>query len=271
MAESVNIKKLVQADEINNGDFFIVETPQGTRILDYEDLIFSDKNTTFAPKLSAHTDDINVNLNNIAELSGYHLANPFRVQNLSATDGLSATGPVLVRDNLQATGTVSAGAGFIFPDGTKQTTANLKTVTGVFSGQTFSTTSSTLVNTPISATITPATTASRILVLSQVTCGANVNYRFGVSIARDSTDIMLGETSGSRKAVTVGGEAGSIDDNHAVPIMVVDTPATTNSITYFVKVLVQSGYTLYLNRTYNDLDGDRTMRTISTITLMEVI
>jgi hypothetical protein len=43
----VNIKELPSINDINNGDFMIVETPDGTSIIDYQDFFITLQNTTF--------------------------------------------------------------------------------------------------------------------------------------------------------------------------------------------------------------------------------
>lgn len=53
-----NIKELPVTTDITNGDFIIVETPTGTNILDYTDLLITLDNTTFAGVISGNTTDI---------------------------------------------------------------------------------------------------------------------------------------------------------------------------------------------------------------------
>jgi hypothetical protein len=52
-----NIKELPVTTDITDGDFLIVETPTGTNILDYSDLLITLDNTTFAGVISANTTD----------------------------------------------------------------------------------------------------------------------------------------------------------------------------------------------------------------------
>ncbi len=53
-----NIKELPVTTDITDGDFLIVETPTGTNILDYSDLLITLDNTTFAGVISGNTSDI---------------------------------------------------------------------------------------------------------------------------------------------------------------------------------------------------------------------
>lgn len=85
--ENVNIKKLPKANEIKVGDLIILETPIGTNILDFEDFVISEDNTTFAPLFSAYSDDIFSNRTNIQGLTGG--VHPFMFNNIN-TRSLSA-------------------------------------------------------------------------------------------------------------------------------------------------------------------------------------
>ena len=50
---NVNIKELPEVNQINDGDFLIVETPEGTSILDFANFIITQNNTTFSSILSS--------------------------------------------------------------------------------------------------------------------------------------------------------------------------------------------------------------------------
>jgi len=69
MSENVNIKTLPHTGDVRAGYFLIVETPDGTRIIDYNNFVISDNNTTFAPLLCAHTEDIQSNKTTIQGLT----------------------------------------------------------------------------------------------------------------------------------------------------------------------------------------------------------
>ena len=56
--ESTNIKKLSEAAEIKYGDYLIVETVEGTQILDFENFVITEYNTTFQNLLSTQGSDL---------------------------------------------------------------------------------------------------------------------------------------------------------------------------------------------------------------------
>ena len=53
MADSLNIRDLPKIDEIKSGDFVLVETPNGTKILDFRNFLISEDNITFAARISS--------------------------------------------------------------------------------------------------------------------------------------------------------------------------------------------------------------------------
>ena len=136
---------------------------------------------------------------------------------------------------------------------------------------TFTTTSTTNTDvTGLTVTITPQATSSQILVLAQVN-GAN---DFGVSngyvqLTRGSTNIDFGDAAGSRSRVS--GEFSTVNGGATinVPIVFLDSPATTSATTYRIQVRTPAG-TLYVNRSKSDTDNAFSARGASTITVMEI-
>ena len=127
--------------------------------------------------------------------------------------------------------------------------------------------------TGLEATITPSSTASKILVSVNVAgmqqAYAGLNYR----VMRDSTGIGVGDAEGSRSQVSSGSEAGTFSDRVASSsVSILDSPATTSAITYGVQLFNRSGSTVtyYVNRALTDTDSSITGRYASSITLMEV-
>jgi hypothetical protein len=53
----VNIKELPEIDGINEGDYLIVETPNGTSILNFDNFIITKDNVTFASLLSTDSNN----------------------------------------------------------------------------------------------------------------------------------------------------------------------------------------------------------------------
>lgn len=128
----------------------------------------------------------------------------------------------------------------------------LQVVQGIFSTQT-STTSTTFINTGLTATITPTTATSKILATVAIEVQGVPSQNANVTLYRGATN--LGDaTNGFGFAA-----AGATSPNFVFSINYLDSPATTSPVTYTVyfKVSGGTGYWCVGN-------------TPSTITLMEV-
>jgi hypothetical protein len=135
---------------------------------------------------------------------------------------------------------------------------------------TFSTTSTSLVDvTGLSATITPSSTTSKIMVmvtLSGVTTDQTDSSSGGYVLLRDSTQIAVNtalayDRTGQLSIRSLGAST-AVTLNHATNFL--DSPATVSALTYKVQVVAGAG-TLYVNR-----DGDNAVGSVSTLTLMEI-
>ena len=138
-------------------------------------------------------------------------------------------------------------------------------------GNWHSTTSTSLVDTGIQATITPKSASSCIYIDAMISAGGTVNNFFGLGIRRGSTDIALGVAGNNRTQATAGANTRGLDDIQTVPIKFFDNPNTTSELTYKITFNARSGYTTYINRTSSDSDSQEHVRPISTITLMEIV
>jgi hypothetical protein len=142
---------------------------------------------------------------------------------------------------------------------------------------TFSVSSQTFTDiTGLSASITPTSASSRILVVASVAIGASVDFAY-IRLLRDSTVIDVGDAAGSRPRVTgaFGNYTTAPGTNYSmsqVPVSFVDSPATTSPVTY--KFQLRSGASsaiVYINRTSEDRDtANYEWRTPSNIILMEI-
>lgn len=100
----------------------------------------------------------------------------------------------------------------------------------------FTTTSTSFVSTGLSATITPSSSSSRILILCSSALGTNGSATTFATIYRDSTDLAP-TTDGF--ALQYNGNAGFLSTSAAISY--VDSPATTSAITYAIYLRTTSG------------------------------
>ena len=165
--------------------------------------------------------------------------------------------------------------------GTLVTTASPGTVLQVVSTikqDTFSMSGASFVAiTGLTAAITPASTSNKVLVqISMGRIGPNINT--GATVAfqlfRDSTLIGAGTPSGSQLATSFVVSSNS-NGNYSCggfAFQFLDSPSTTSSVTYSVKILGESSVTVYINRSYTGGTGSTTYEaaSASTITVMEI-
>ena len=121
----------------------------------------------------------------------------------------------------------------------------------------------------LSATITPSSTSSKILITASVTysmAGDTYGTLGTVFITRGSTRIGVGGNNQASQT-TVGQNESSVQAIVTVPITFLDSPSTTSATTYNIQIM-------------NNLGGDQTMyvnarknagaKGSSTITVMEI-
>ena len=125
--------------------------------------------------------------------------------------------------------------------------------------------------TGLSATITPSSTSSKILIYVTLNYGANGGNRaiFGLTGGNTAT-AYRGDAAGSRRQVATGAQ--SIDANDVVPVtmLYLDSPATTSAVTYAAQAADIEGGTLYINRSSTDTNGTNYARYASTIVVAEI-
>lgn len=135
----------------------------------------------------------------------------------------------------------------------------------------FSTTSTSYVDiTGMSASITPSSASSRVLVVVDLKGSASNSAGGGVQLQRDGTAIYIGDAQGSRRRSSVGGywpfNGAAVYGGMA---MFLDSPATTSAITYKLQCVTQ-GATFAVNSSHAYTDSADNLVLASSITLLEV-
>jgi hypothetical protein len=154
-------------------------------------------------------------------------------------------------------------------------TGSILQVVSTTKSDVFTTTSTTMVDvTGLSASITPSSTSNKILVCYSVHLGqTGQHFLMAGDITRNGTAIAIADAAGSRQRATFGtqdnGAVHGGTDNYSGQYL--DSPSSTSSQTYQIRVRAESPQTVWVNRG-NEADGDSivTQRLISMITLMEV-
>tara|TARA_R110000787_G_scaffold1366_2_gene5004 strand:+ start:57 stop:644 length:588 start_codon:yes stop_codon:yes gene_type:complete len=135
---------------------------------------------------------------------------------------------------------------------------------------TFATTSTTDVDvTGLSATITPRSTSSKILVLVSAPFSTTTNQINSITLTRGGTPIGGGTIVGSRTSAFKSAYLTSVNTGGMLSGEHLDSPSTTSSITYQVQAKTSAG-TMTIGISGGDSNAANHPRTSSTITLMEV-
>jgi|DEB0MinimDraft_3_1074331.scaffolds.fasta_scaffold21558_2 hypothetical protein len=142
---------------------------------------------------------------------------------------------------------------------------------------TFTTTSTSYTDiTGLSVSITPTSTASKILILADVKVGVEnlASAVAQVRITGGNSGSYVGDAASNRTQATSAPilRSTALSPNTAIfgaGFVYLDSPATTSSTTYQVQMKTPAG-TVTVNRTQIDNDVDIYSRTASSITVMEV-
>jgi len=128
--------------------------------------------------------------------------------------------------------------------------------------------------TGLSASITPSSTSSKIMVFVTVTFGfAITGNSINLNLKRGSTSIGIGDSSGSRvRRNTAGQMTSSGDLQGSISTQFLDSPGVATALTYSVEIGHTSGetQTIIVNSSVTDSNSASYSRTTSSITVMEV-
>ena len=154
----------------------------------------------------------------------------------------------------------TASSGQSIPSAALPTGSVLQVVSAVLSTE-VSSSSNTLIDTGLTASITPTSSSSKILVIAQLNCcGKQTNNTYiEANLLRGSTVIQRMERLGGYNNGTSPNFIGSISSTY------LDSPATTSSTTYKVQFRSAANSAIvFINATSGGNTGE------STITLMEI-
>ena len=128
--------------------------------------------------------------------------------------------------------------------------------------------------TGMSATITPSSTSSRILVHARWFGENTANWEGGFGLKRNGTIIGAPASPGLRAALMTMGSLSYFNDDSTTPetaqLWYVDSPNSTSSTTYTMWYTNNAAITLYINRTVTDANAFNQERGTCAMILMEV-
>ena len=128
--------------------------------------------------------------------------------------------------------------------------------------------------TGLSLSITPSSNSSKILVLTGIFGQADASSGSTVKIVSSAGSAIIATDVGSRIA-TNGAEAGDNNEpQHGVRPLHQNTllfsPSTTSAVTIKAQYRLEGSGTFYINRPRQNSDSSGYIRTVSTITAMEI-
>jgi len=170
-------------------------------------------------------------------------------QEISLGTGLSMSGTTL--------STTGSGGGKIL-----QVIQATKTDTASVTGTSYSSV--------FSASITPSSSSSTIIVMAMLSVGAQTNNFALIRLVRGGNTLLLADTAGSRARTTTVSYVNVAGSFQSTPVLYQDSPATTSACTYEIHFASNSTGSVFLNRSATDTDGATFPRGTSSIILMEV-
>jgi hypothetical protein len=210
--------------------------------------------TTAAPEISATGTDTNIDLKLTPKGSGKLDLDGIKFPNADGTSG----------QVLQTNG--SGVLSFATPAGGK-----VLQVVSTTKDDTFSVTSSSFADvTGLSVSITPSSASNKILVMVSLA----INGRAGVvaalaKLVRNSTDIFIGASAGSRTRASTFVAAGT-DHIDQYGLTYLDSPNTTSATTYKIQFAGNNANSVHINKGDTDTDNSVFGRVASSITVMEI-
>ena len=129
--------------------------------------------------------------------------------------------------------------------------------------------------TGLSVTITPSSASSKILLVAQLTVGANAAAQWGhFRFSGGNSTAYVGAAAGNRTRAVFGGLNNQGDGFYlsAFSMVYVDSPATTSPVTYVVQGMTgtTNATTFYINRSQQDENSNRQARGASSLLAIEV-
>jgi len=153
-----------------------------------------------------------------------------------------------------------------------QTVQAVKTNTQSISNSGYPSTTTALAG--LQPSLTPSSSSNKILVSWSIMIGGGSNSHASFILSRsvggsDTDNILIGDANELRVRVTQHGYIDNIYDHRLFSGQFLDTPSTTNAVTYKIKFKTND-HTIYVNRSSNNSNADWSGTSTSTVTLQEV-
>ena len=119
----------------------------------------------------------------------------------------------------------------------------------------------------LSATLTPVSTSSKVLIICNIPMvGNDGSSGVGFGLTRNGTLVGQGTSGTTQNTIATKFHPTDYNDYSGTSFNFLDSPSTTSSVTYQVQALASGGTTVYVNRRHSDTYFGAP----SVITLMEI-
>ena len=279
MANNTSISNLNEVEEVNSGDFFIIDTPSGTQKIDFGNVLIPLDNATFNTTISAHADDIAQNKTELKTLTAalYNgVDQNLKLNSVNVLTQLSAVSADF--DTIEVADFENSVVGSVLQTIYFRTNEHM---TISFEDDAIHSLSA------LSASITPKADNSVFLLLPKITHEAS-NHRFGFGFRRDTgTDYssptyidrldhnpLGGGTSRAHYMFKANYDANADTTNEEQYLIHIDAPGASKGtpVTYHptIRNVDTSANTFHLNRCVSTSNNDERFDGESMFIIMEI-
>lgn len=117
----------------------------------------------------------------------------------------------------------------------------------------------------LSASITPSSTSSKILVMYAISAGCNPDTAY-FKVQRNGSDLYIGSGASINAVFVINGNVPTRYEVESLTYNYLDSPSSTSSLTYKIQAYVDSGTTLRVN----GRGESNNYATTSSVVLMEI-
>jgi len=148
----------------------------------------------------------------------------------------------------------------------------IQVTSGTKTSRTYWNTSTQWLDSGLSATITPSSTAHKVLVHFSISIGSSGGAEGRARLLRNSTPIMVGDDSGDNDTEATGfyDNSGTDQDGTTIAGSFLDSPSTTSAITYKMQIYSMSGNQFTVGGSVAANNNINNTRSACSIVLMEI-
>jgi hypothetical protein len=120
--------------------------------------------------------------------------------------------------------------------------------------------------------ITPSSASSKVLISGLINFGSSSGNNVAMAaLFRNGTIVLQGDAAGSRTRTFFGRvTSGDTTSTYPAGFAILDSPNTTSTVTYSIRIATDQAATVYLNRGRDDNDANWNSRSASSMVAQEI-